>query len=56
MKISTQEGIRTTNFIFTIHEKNRELVNLRSFLLEPLTQRVYHVVFANTFHNIVAPP
>jgi hypothetical protein len=54
MKIRARKGIRAINFIFTIHEKNRELVNLRSFLLEPPMQRVYHVVFANTFHNNVA--
>ena len=35
-----------------IHEKNRELVNLRSFFLEPALQRVYHVVFAETLHTI----
>jgi len=35
-----------------IHEKNRELVNLRSFFLEPALQRVYHVVFAETFRTI----
>lgn len=35
-----------------ISEKNRELVNLRSFFLEPTLQRVYHVVFAETLHTI----
>jgi len=55
VKISLQQRDRGLNFIFTIHEKNRALVNLRSLLLEPSPQKVYHVVFANTLHDVDAP-
>jgi hypothetical protein len=55
MKIIVRQRDREVNFIFTIHEKNRTLVNMRSLLLEPSLQRVYHVVFANTLRDIDAP-
>src|SRR6266446_5945140 len=55
VKINLRQRDRGLNFFFTIHEKNRALVNLRSLLLETSLQRVYHVVFANTLHDWNAP-
>jgi len=37
--------------VFTINQKNRALNDLRSDLLEPPLQRVYHVVFAKHTSN-----
>jgi len=54
MKISLRQDVRAMNLLFAIHEKNRALVNLRSLLLEPSLQTVYHVVFANTLHTMDA--
>jgi hypothetical protein len=54
MKIRSPRRDREVDFIFTIHEKNRALVNMRSLLLEPSVQRVYHVVFANTLQDMNA--
>jgi hypothetical protein len=47
-KIRAARRDRADFLVTTIHEKNRALVNLRSLLLEPPRQRVYHVDFANT--------
>jgi hypothetical protein len=53
-KINPRRHFREVNFRFTIPEKNHALVDLRSLLLEPSLQRVYHVVFANTLNNMDA--
>jgi hypothetical protein len=53
-KIPVPRRDREVNFIFTIHEKKRALVNMRSLLLEPSVQRVYQVIFANTLQDMTA--